>query len=105
MFEDDGETGYVYALNLAVVDAVHIYNVLSAVGRSRQSQVEILWAADGMKSALPINRYPHAVFDLEKRRGYCRTGFPGSRQGSGDWSENHDCDGSVMGIFASADHL
>ena len=103
MFEDDGETGYFYALNLVrekqIVDAVHIYNVASVVDCLRQSQVEIVWAADGMKSALLINRYAHAVFDFSAKRGYCRTGFPDSRQGSDGWSEKHDWDGSVVNFF------
>ena len=107
MFEDDGETGYFYAMNLVrekqIVDAVHIYNVASVVDRHRQSQVEIVWAADGMKSALLINRYPHAVFDFSAKRGYCRTGFPDSSRGSDGWSEKHEGVGSVMKFFDSTD--
>ena len=103
MFEDDGDTGYFYALNLIsekqIVDAVHIYNVASVVDRHRQSDVEIVWTADGMKSALLINRYPHAVFDFSARRGYCRTGFPNSCGGSDGWNQKHDWDGSLMDFF------
>jgi hypothetical protein len=41
VFEDDGETGYFYAMDLRreeqIVDAVHIYNVASMVDRQRVS--------------------------------------------------------------------
>ncbi|MGA8869162.1 MAG: DUF2251 domain-containing protein [Candidatus Sulfotelmatobacter sp.] len=80
-FEDDGETGYFYALDLSqspdrILDAVHIYNVANVVDRDKPSQVEIVWSEDGLKCALLINHHPHAAFDFSARRGYCRTSFP-----------------------------
>ena len=80
-FEDEGETGYFYAVDLSrsadpIVDAVHIYNVANVVDRDRPSQVKIVWSDDGMKCALLINEYVHAAFDFSLRRGYCRTNFP-----------------------------
>ncbi len=80
-FEDEGETGYFYALDLLrthnmILDAVHIYNVANVVDRDKPSQVEIVWSADGLKCALLINDYPHAAFDFSERRGYCRKNFP-----------------------------
>jgi hypothetical protein len=41
-----------------------------------ESEVEILWSADRLKSALLINHLAYAVFDFFARRGYCRTNFP-----------------------------
>jgi len=81
VFEDDGRTGYLYALDLArddnqIVDALHIYNVADVVDRDRPSQVQLGWSRDGLKALLIINGYPHAAFDFAARRGYCRTGFP-----------------------------
>jgi len=83
-FEDDGDTGYFYALDLSrsadkILDAVHIYNVANVVDRERASRVNIVWSGDGSKCALLINDYPHAVFDFFGRRGYCRTNFPNFR--------------------------
>ena len=80
-FEDEGETGYFYALDLLrtpdmILDALHIYNVSNVVDRDRPSQVDIVWSEDGLKCALLINDYPHAVFDFSARRGYCRKNFP-----------------------------
>lgn len=80
-FEDDGETGYFYAVDPSrlddmILDAVHIYNVANVVDRDRPSTLRIVWSADGTKCALLINAYPHAVFDFAAKRGYCRTNFP-----------------------------
>jgi hypothetical protein len=104
VFEDDGATGYFYALDLRrekkIVDAVHIYNVESVVDRHRESAVEIIWSVDGRKSILLINRYPHAAFDFSTRRGYCRTGFPNFPQDSSDWQRyGHEWDDNVVNFF------
>jgi hypothetical protein len=90
-FEDDGETGYFYAVDLArtedpIVDAVWIYNVKNVVDRDRPSQVGIIWSEDGARCALLINDYPHAAFDFAAKRGYCRTNFPNFKNpDDGNW--------------------
>jgi hypothetical protein len=81
VFEDDGAVGYLYALDFRgaqnnIVDAVHIYNVSSVVDRDKPSIIQLLWSDDGLKAALLINDYPHAVFDFLNRQGFCRTSFP-----------------------------
>jgi hypothetical protein len=81
VFEDDGETGYLYGLDFsnqdnAIVDALHIYNVQQVSDRHKPSQIQLVWSNDGLKAALLINGYPHAIFDFVAKRGYCRTGFP-----------------------------
>ena len=103
-FEDEGDTGYFYALTLPehhIVDAVHIYNVRSVVDRDRKSEVEILWSSDGFKSALLINNYVHAVFDFCAKRGYCRTDFPNfPNNQDDDWrKDTHRWDDVVMDYF------
>ena len=80
-FEDDGETGYLYAVDPeradnSILDAVHIYNVADVDDRQSPSMLSIVWSADGSKCALLINDYPHAIFDFISKRGYCRTNFP-----------------------------
>jgi hypothetical protein len=81
IFEDDGETGYFYGLNFEnteqpILDALHIYNVKDVLDKDVAVNVEILWSEDGLKSCLQINRFPHAVFDFESRKAFCRTNFP-----------------------------
>lgn len=102
IFEDDGETAYFYALDTAsednpIVDALHIYNATSVTDRDKPSTVHILWSSDGLKAALLINQYPHAVFDFEAKRGYCRSGFPAPDE---RWTRySHDWDDSSLELF------
>jgi hypothetical protein len=84
MFEDDEDTGYFYAIDDAlsqsggtpIVEAMHVYNVANVTDRHVESEVDIVWSADGRKACLTINGYPHAVADFENQRGYCRSNFP-----------------------------
>ena len=81
VFEDDGDTGYFYGLNLEnkkrpVLDALHIYNVKDVLDKDISLKLEIRWSNDGLKSGLAINGFMHAIFDFESRKAYCRTDFP-----------------------------
>ena len=101
IFEDDGQTGYFYAYRRGaaqggILDAVHIYNVANVVDRQLESTAEILWSSDGLKAALLINAWPHAVIDFGARCSYCRTGFPPP---SGSWSRGPWTD-DLMRSFA-----
>lgn len=82
VFEDNEETGYFYAIDrnsdLGILDALHIYNVENVIDKERLSTAKILWTEDLNKAVLSINNYYHAVFDFQKKAGYCRTGFPKS---------------------------
>jgi len=104
VFEDDGTTGYFYALDALaeenrIQDAVHIYNVHNVTDRMKPSIVKIGWSKDSQKAVLLINNYPHAVFDFSARRGLCRTGFPPAAQ-HGAWSASgHRWDNSVLDLF------
>jgi hypothetical protein len=102
VFEDEGTTGYLYGLDLScedkpIIDALHIYNVDQVVDRDKPSLVQLVWSRDGLKAALLINKYPHAVFDFEARRGYCRTGFPPPFR---KWTEfDHAWDDKAIDLF------
>ena len=81
VFEDDGDTAYFYGLDSRqteqpILDALHVYDVKAVTDQAKPSVAQIVWSPDGLRVALFINDYPHAVFDFVKRRGYCRTGFP-----------------------------
>jgi hypothetical protein len=102
VFEDDGETGYFYALenpgeNARIVDELHIYNVSSVKSPSEHIRIQVVWSDDGLHAALVVNRRPEAVFDFAAKRGFCRSGFPPS---SSDWSvDGHQWNDSVLGFF------
>lgn len=104
VFEDDGETGYFYALDTScaenpIQDALHIYNVEQISDRDKASQVKIGWSEDHLKAVLLINDFPHAIFDFQAKRGYCRTGFPPA-VGKG-WSEQgHEWTDDALQLFA-----
>ena len=102
VFEDEGSTGYFYAVDTAnqdlkILDALHIYDVHAVTDRDRSSTASIVWSASGEQAALLINDFPHAVFDFAAKRGYCRTGFPPPHT---DWSsEGHEWDDAALDFF------
>lgn len=75
-FDDDGEAGYFYAVDLAcdslILDVLPVYDLRIAKGQKRPSSLSIVWSADGQKCALLINGTPHAAFDFAAQRGYSR---------------------------------
>ncbi|MCK3654689.1 hypothetical protein A4G19_02585 [Pasteurellaceae bacterium Macca] len=89
MFEDDGETGYFYAMDLhqkanPVVDSLFVYAVSDVEKNSLKEprRLQICWDEAGYKGVLLINDYPHAVFDFRHFIGYNRTKFPEPELGS-----------------------
>lgn len=110
VFEDDGDTGYFYGLSRnfhfddktdqepenPILDAMHIYNVQDVIDRDIPSEVSIGWSGDGLKSILFINNYPHAIFDFESHRAYCRTNFPPPQN---DYTDTHEWDDRALDLF------
>lgn len=102
VFEDDGETGYLYGVGHAdskmqILDALHIYNVSQITDRDIPSLFQIFWSDDGLKAVLLINQYPHAVFDFSESRGYCRNNFPPANPNFSKHS--HEWDDAVLKFF------
>jgi hypothetical protein len=103
VFEDDGDTGYFYALDQSqssqpIQDAMHVYNVANVTDKHLPLIVELGWSPDNQKAVLLINDDAHAIFDFSTKRGYCRTGFP-SPSASNGW-QGHDWDDSAFKLFA-----
>jgi hypothetical protein len=105
VFEDDGETGYFYALDTRleetpIQDAVQIYNVANITDRHKPSLVTIGWSEDHQKAVLLINEHPHAVFDFSAKQGFCRTGYPPPNS-KGVWSTSgHSWSDMAIKLFA-----
>lgn len=105
VFEDDGDTGYFYALDRSrlgqpIRDAMHIYDVAAVTDRHLPSLIEIGWSPDSFKAVLLINGRAHAIFDFSATRGYCRTGFPPPSK-SGGW-HGHDWNDSAFKLFVES---
>lgn len=104
VFEDDGDTGYCYALDTGstdnpIQDALHIYNVADVTDRAKPSNIKIGWSLDHGKAVLLINDYPHAIVDFQAKQGYCRTGFPPPADNG--WSvAGHEWDDAALQLFA-----
>lgn len=80
IFEDDGETGYFYAMDLnqpeqAIVDSLYVYAVESIENRKEPRQFQLCWNEAGTMGFLVINGYPHAAFDFERLVGYNHSKF------------------------------
>lgn len=85
VFEDDGDTGYFYAVEATddtaprILDAVFVYDA-TGDGSAAPEIAEVRWSADGSRAALFLSGMPEAAFDFGSRRGYGRSGGPGGRQ-------------------------
>ena len=84
MFEDDGTTGYLYAMRpgaeLELLDALHIYNVADVADRRVPVQAQLFWTVEETAAALVINGHCHALYDFQRQAGFCRNAFPPARQ-------------------------
>ena len=77
IFEDDGETGYVYALDHEldgdpICDAALIYQGLA----DGEFALEIFWHPDRAAVAISADNTPQCVIDFEEKKMWCRSGFP-----------------------------
>jgi hypothetical protein len=107
IFEDDGVSAHFYAaLNTnrndrQILDVVNIYTVEHVSDIKSPCNVHIRWSEDALKVILLIDGYPHAVFDFQQKRGYCRTNYPNvSRNGNASWdSEDHKWQDSALQWF------
>jgi hypothetical protein len=84
MFEDDGATGYIYAIRNRpgpeLLDALHIYNVEDIADRQVPVTAQIIWNETEDAAGFIINGYCHALYDFRQQAGSCRTAFPPPRQ-------------------------
>ncbi|KUG06335.1 DUF2251 domain-containing protein [Solirubrum puertoriconensis] len=80
MFEDDGTTGYFYAIRSKpepeILDALHVYNVADVADRNVPVTAQVLWDETEGAAALVLNGYCHALFDFRQLAGFCRNAFP-----------------------------
>jgi hypothetical protein len=102
VFEDDGETGYLYACDRAredntILDAVQVYAVQAMPKTS--VQLRMRWSADGMKAGLWLGDQLSAVIDFEARRAYSPANFP-LDAGAPDWGAREPWRDSLIELFS-----
>ncbi len=80
IFQDDGTTGYFYAIQpgteLLLLDALHVYDVASVADREKPVTAQVFWNAEETAAAFIINGYCHALYDFQRQAGFCRNAFP-----------------------------
>ena len=85
VFEDDGTTGYFYAVRrgaeLEILDALHVYDVATVADRRIPVKVQIVWDETWTTALLLINGYGHALYDFQRAAGFCRNAFPAATNG------------------------
>ena len=85
IFEDDGTTGYLYAVRpgaeVEILDALHVYNVSDVADRHIPVKVQFVWDENWTAALLLINGYGHALYDFQRAAGFCRNAFPPATNG------------------------
>ncbi len=80
VFEDDGDTGYLYAVvpgpETTILDALHVYNVADVADRHIPVKAQLFWTVQETAAALIINGHCHALYDFQRQAGFCRNAFP-----------------------------
>lgn len=79
VFEDDGETGYLYATNETadkIYDALHLYNSKDPTRPSPGEKLFIVWNPILEKAGLFYHDRLQAIVDFKNQIGCCRSGFP-----------------------------
>lgn len=94
VFEDDGETGYFYATDEGLenaLDALHLYNAGDEERVNPGDEVYVVWSPTLQKVGLFYHDQFQAVVDFKNQQARCRTGFPPSDmkwcKSSHDWNE------------------
>jgi len=85
VFEDDGTTGYFYAVEqgeeLELLDALHVYDVADIADPEEPVTVQLFWNEDDTAAVLLLNGRSHALFDFQRRMGFCRNAYPPAQHG------------------------
>ena len=93
VFEDDGDTGYLYAVrrnhddSIKILDAVHLYTVSTVANADHPIEVKLVWDDPGRLGGVLIEDHCHALFDFDEERGHCIDEFPDPPAG-GNWTRH-----------------
>ena len=90
VFEDDGETGYLYATNAShshVHDAISLYKASDRP--SLDSEMFIVWNGGSKKAGLFYEDRFEAVVDFEGQRACSRSGLSSVKPEGASWNPDH----------------
>lgn len=79
VFDDDGETGYLYVTNedfSEVLDSLHLYNTDTEFAPKVGETAYFVWSRKLMKAGLFYRGGYMAVVDFANEAACCRSGFP-----------------------------
>jgi hypothetical protein len=108
VFEDEGDTGYLYAYDLTsgsdvrpILDAMMIYNNVALKADEPEHHAEICWSADGQQVVLYVDGTAQALIDFDRRIGCCRTDYPNFPDSpDSDWRKSsHAWDDAALQRF------
>ena len=98
VFEDDGDTGYLYATDEGqneVFDALHLYNASDQERLRVGEEAYIVWSHSLCKAGIYYHDRFQAIIDFRNQRSCCRTSFPppgGTWRSSHQWEETMAAD-------------
>lgn len=100
VFEDDGETGYFYALekdasSYSMVNALLIYQYPNGNTDDRPFSLELKWSEQSHMCALVISDGLHGLFDWNNQVAYNGSGFP---KGLNGWTNKDDLEAAVNSL-------
>jgi hypothetical protein len=111
VFEDEGESGYLYAcdrsfesLEDSILDAMLIYNRTSLPNPEAERLASLQWSRDGQQCVLYLDGTAQAFIDFATRTSFCRSNFPNFQQEQGDpWRKSsHAWDDAALQHFEAA---
>lgn len=97
IFEDDGTTGYLYALKSAengdaigpIADAVLVYKYTKGNPRQQSAELQFQWTDSGRCCGLVLDGHLYALFDFDTQIGFNISGFPPASKTDG-WARSKE---------------
>ena len=97
VFEDDGTTGYLYALKPAengdaigpIADAVLVYQYTEGNPRQHSAELQFQWTDSGSCCGLVLDGHLYALFDFDTQTGFSISGFPPASE-TGGWARSKE---------------
>ena len=84
-FEDDGDTGYIYACTVGDTDPIQDAVLVYQAAPKTPVVLQMKWCRKRPRVAVAVNHMVQAVVAFDEHRIWCRSGFP---PGGMKWTEH-----------------